>query len=65
MGRSIRPVTSTTEQTVVFVLYDKVTLQDVAAPSEIFAQANDFGARYRVLLVPPTDNRSGPPRSPC
>ncbi len=43
-----------TERTVVFALYDKVTLQDVAAPLEIFARANDFGARYRVLLASPT-----------
>lgn len=36
---------------VVFALYDKVTLQDVAAPLEIFARANDFGARYQVILA--------------
>jgi transcriptional regulator GlxA family with amidase domain len=41
-------------RTVVFALYDKVTLQDVAGPLEIFARANDFGAKYRVLLVSPT-----------
>lgn len=41
-------------RTVVFALYDKVTLQDVAAPLEIFARANDFGARYHVLLASPT-----------
>jgi transcriptional regulator GlxA family with amidase domain len=34
--------------------YNKVTLQDVAAPLEIFARANDFGARYRVILTSPT-----------
>ncbi|BBZ35611.1 GlxA family transcriptional regulator [Mycolicibacterium confluentis] len=38
-------------RTVVFALYDKVTLQDVAAPLEIFARANDFGAHYRVILA--------------
>src|ERR1700755_2179440 len=38
-------------KTVVFALYDKVTLQDVAAPLEIFARANDFGARYEVILA--------------
>jgi transcriptional regulator GlxA family with amidase domain len=43
-----------TGRTMVFVLYDKVTLQDVAAPLEIFARANDFGANYTVLLVSPT-----------
>ena len=41
-------------RTIVFALYDKVTLQDVAAPLEIFARANDFGARYRVMLASPT-----------
>ncbi|WP_460358683.1 GlxA family transcriptional regulator [Mycobacterium sp. ZZG] len=46
-------------RTVVFALYDKVTLQDVAAPLEIFARANDFGARYRVLLVSPTGGAVG------
>ena len=38
-------------KTVVFALFDKVTLQDVAAPLEIFARANDFGARYDVMLA--------------
>lgn len=38
-------------RTIVFALYDKVTLQDVAAPLEIFARANDFGARYDVILA--------------
>lgn len=38
-------------KTVVFALYNKVTLQDVAAPLEIFARANDFGAHYRVVLA--------------
>ncbi|WP_099021586.1 GlxA family transcriptional regulator [Mycolicibacterium palauense] len=46
-------------RTVVFALYDKVTLQDVAAPLEIFARANDFGARYRVLLASPTGEPVG------
>lgn len=41
-------------KTIVFALYDKVTLQDVAAPLEIFARANDFGADYSVLLASPT-----------
>ena len=45
---------STTPKIVVFALYDKVTLQDVAAPLEIFARANDFGAQYRVILASPT-----------
>ncbi|MET0704405.1 MAG: DJ-1/PfpI family protein [Mycobacterium sp.] len=41
-------------KTVVFALYDKVTLLDVTAPLEIFARANDFGAQYRVILASPT-----------
>lgn len=43
----------------VFALYDKVTLQDVAAPLEIFARANDFGANYTVLLASPTGRAVG------
>ena len=46
-------------RTVVFALYNKVTLQDVAAPLEIFARANDFGARYTVLLASPTGGTVG------
>ena len=46
-------------KTVVFALYDKVTLQDVAAPMEIFARANDFGASYRVLTVSPSGRPVG------
>ncbi|WP_236950351.1 GlxA family transcriptional regulator [Mycobacterium sp. MS1601] len=46
-------------KTVVFALYNKVTLQDVAAPLEIFARANDFGAHYTVLLASPTGGAVG------
>lgn len=46
-------------QTVVFALYDKVTLQDVAAPLEVFARANDFGANYHVRLVSPSGESVG------
>src|SRR3954471_639432 len=60
MNRSIAAAADRgAERTMVFVLYDKVTLQDVAAPLEIFARANDFGARYRVLLVSPTGQPVG------
>ena len=48
-ARPLRPAKG--RKTVVFALYDKVTLQDVAAPLEIFARANDFGARYDVILA--------------
>ncbi|VEG58579.1 Fis family transcriptional regulator [Mycolicibacterium aurum] len=47
------------DRIVVFALYDKVTLQDVAAPLEIFARANDFGARYTVLLASPAGEPVG------
>lgn len=53
-GQADRTPTSYPARTVVFALYNKVTLQDVAAPLEIFARANDFGARYNVLLASPT-----------
>lgn len=46
-------------RTVVFALYDKVTLADVAAPLEIFARANDFGANYTVLLASLTGTAVG------
>ncbi|MEU6603397.1 GlxA family transcriptional regulator [Streptomyces flaveolus] len=54
MNGSMATADRAIERTMVFVPYDKVTLQDVAAPLEIFARANDFGARYRVMLVSPT-----------
>lgn len=50
-AKSTGPKTPKTPKTIVFALYDKVTLQDVAAPLEIFARANDFGANYRVILT--------------
>ncbi|MCX5254813.1 GlxA family transcriptional regulator [Streptomyces canus] len=59
MHRSVAAADHGAERTMVFVLYDKVTLQDVAAPLEIFARANDFGARYRVLLISPTGQPVG------
>ena len=59
MSRSSTAAERAIERTMVFVLYDKVTLQDVAAPLEIFARANDFGARYRVLLASPTGQPVG------
>ncbi|WP_197377269.1 GlxA family transcriptional regulator [Mycolicibacterium baixiangningiae] len=54
MADDSRHADANAPRTVVFALYDKVTLQDVAAPLEIFARANDFGACYRVLLASPT-----------
>lgn len=50
---------SPSRRRIVFLVYDKVTLQDVAAPLEILARANDFGAAYDVLLASPTGEQVG------
>jgi transcriptional regulator GlxA family with amidase domain len=39
---------------IAFLVYDKVTLQDVTGSLEVLARANDFGAAYDVLLASPT-----------
>ncbi|WP_392754038.1 GlxA family transcriptional regulator [Streptomyces sp. LN590] len=39
---------------VVILVYDGVTLLDVAGPAEVFAEANRFGADYRIVLASPT-----------
>jgi transcriptional regulator GlxA family with amidase domain len=36
---------------VVFVVFDGMTLLDVAGPAEVFAEANRFGAAYRVSIA--------------
>jgi transcriptional regulator GlxA family with amidase domain len=54
MKEGIKTGASTRLRRIIFLVYDKVTLQDVAAPLEIFARANDFGAAYDVLLASPT-----------
>jgi transcriptional regulator GlxA family with amidase domain len=36
---------------VVFVVFDGMTLLDVAGPAEVFAEANRFGASYRVEMA--------------
>src|SRR6185312_16795053 len=38
---------------VAILVYDGVTLLDVAGPAEVFKEANRFGANYRVVLLPP------------
>ncbi|MEV4313491.1 DJ-1/PfpI family protein [Actinocrispum sp. NPDC049592] len=38
---------------VVFLVYDGVTLLDLAGPAEVFKTANQFGARYRIELLSP------------
>ncbi|MFF7212916.1 GlxA family transcriptional regulator [Streptomyces sp. NPDC008238] len=39
---------------VVILVYDGVTLLDMAGPAEVFAEANRLGAGYEVVLVSPT-----------
>lgn len=39
---------------VVFLVFDGVKMLDVAGPAEVFAEANRFGADYRVTYVSPT-----------
>lgn len=43
-----------TAHRVAFLVYDGVTLLDVAGPAEVFKEANRFGADYRIELVSPT-----------
>lgn len=45
---------SPTAHRVVILVYDGVTLLDVAGPAEVFAEANRFGAGYEIVLVSPT-----------
>lgn len=40
-----------TTRDVVFVVFDGMTLLDVAGPGEVFAEANRFGASYRMLMA--------------
>src|ERR1700759_4014605 len=39
---------------VAILVYDGVTLLDVAGPAEVFKEADKFGADYRILLLSPT-----------
>ena len=39
------------DRAVVFVVFDGMTLLDVAGPAEVFAEANRFGASYRVSMA--------------
>src|SRR5690348_8316273 len=39
---------------VAFLVYDGVTLLDLAGPAEVFKEANRFGAGYRIALLSPT-----------
>jgi transcriptional regulator GlxA family with amidase domain len=44
----------TDAHSVEILVYDGVTLLDVAGPAEVFKEANRFGADYRIVLVSPT-----------
>jgi transcriptional regulator GlxA family with amidase domain len=59
MAADTRTLDPTARRRVVFLVYDKVTLQDVAASLEILARANDFGASYDVVLASPTGRPVG------
>ena len=39
---------------VAILVYDGVTLLDVAGPAEVFKEANRFGADYRIVVLSPT-----------
>src|SRR4029453_2167480 len=39
------------DRVIVFVVFDGMTLLDVAGPAEVFAEANRFGASYRILMA--------------
>lgn len=39
------------DRVVLFVVFDGMTLLDVAGPAEVFAEANRFGASYRILMA--------------
>jgi transcriptional regulator GlxA family with amidase domain len=39
------------DRVVVFVVFDGVTLLDVAGPAEVFTEANRFGASYRMVTA--------------
>ncbi|MDT5235588.1 MAG: hypothetical protein QOD36_1328 [Mycobacterium sp.] len=50
-----RPVgANSVPRRVAILVYDGVTLLDVAGPAEVFKEANRFGADYRIVLLSPT-----------
>lgn len=42
------------QRLIAILVYDGVTLLDVAGPAEVFKEANRFGADYRIVLMSPT-----------
>src|ERR1700754_2987733 len=45
---------NTAPRRVAFLVYDGVTLLDVAGPAEGFKEASRLGADYRIMLLSPT-----------
>jgi transcriptional regulator GlxA family with amidase domain len=45
---------TTASHRVAVLVYDGVTLLDVAGPAEVFKEANRFGADYEIVLLSPT-----------
>jgi transcriptional regulator GlxA family with amidase domain len=39
------------ERVVVMVVFDGMKLLDVAGPAQVFAEANRFGASYRLIIA--------------
>jgi transcriptional regulator GlxA family with amidase domain len=52
--RSVTDGTTQAPARVGFLVYDGVTLLDVAGPAEVFAEANKQGADYELLFLSPT-----------
>lgn len=51
LDKSAGPLPRLREDVVVVLVYDGVKLLDVAGPVDVFTEANQFGAHYRVRLV--------------
>src|SRR4051794_25364902 len=47
-------VANSAPRRVAILVYDGVTLLDVAGPAEVFKEANRYGANYQLALVSPT-----------
>src|ERR1043166_2090359 len=54
--RPLEPVAdaNSVPRRVAILVYDGVTLLDVAGPAEVFKEANRLGADYRIVLLSPT-----------
>jgi transcriptional regulator GlxA family with amidase domain len=54
LGRETTGEANPAPHRVAFLVYDGVTLLDVAGPAEVFTEANRFGADYGIVLLSPT-----------